>query len=92
MNIVAFLTAALGAAIIFIGFYTARKIENKIASSIAKIAAFFAGLFTCALLPMALNLPVTASSKSGEYLFYILLVGVIVSTIFKKRKASKEAA
>lgn len=91
MNIMAFIMAAIGGAIIFGGFYAARRIKSKIASSIARVAAFFAVLFACALLPMAFGLPVSVSEKAGEYLFYILVVGVILSILLGKKKGSKEA-
>lgn len=89
MNAMAFIMAAIGGAIIFVGFYAARKVENKIASGIARVAVFFAGLFACALLPMAFSLPVETSTKAGEYLFYILVAGVIVSILSGKKKGNK---
>lgn len=91
MNVMAFIMAAIGGAIIFGGFYAARRIKSKIASGIARVTALFAGLFACALLPMAFSLPVETSAKAGEYLFYILVAGVVVAILFGKKKDSKEA-
>ena len=86
MNIAAFIISIVGAMIVFIGFFIARNIESKLKANLIRIAGGVGGFLTLAIIPALFGMPNEASAKSGEYWFYLLLAGVIISKLFRPKK------
>jgi formyltetrahydrofolate synthetase len=79
MNPAALAFAIIGAAITFVGFGFAGKLESKFMSALAKIGALVIGFLSMPALESVMN--VKGSSAAGGYWFYILLGAWLLSRL-----------
>ncbi|GLS25061.1 hypothetical protein [Marinibactrum halimedae] len=87
---ISFIIAFIGTGIFFTGFHLAKKIENKIKLALTVICLLFLAFMVMIIMHVILNTPVQASYNTGQYWFYMMLVGIILSMLFGRKGSKKD--
>jgi len=86
MNIMAFIVALIGSVIVFTGFFFSKKIESKVKSGLIRVMSAIGGFLCVPLIIGIAGMHPGDSVQAGKYFFYIMIVGIILSIIFRKKK------
>jgi len=89
MDFVAFDIALFSTALIFVGFYFARKISKRLWANLIRVALVFSSFIATSLIPSLLDMPTDSVNKVGMYWLYILIVACVFLAIMKRRKRKK---
>jgi len=92
MDFVAFDIALFSTALIFIGFYFARKISKKLWANFIRVASVISSFIATSLVPLLFDMPTDSVNKVGMYWLYILTTACVFLAIMKRRKSKKETS
>lgn len=86
MDVQAFLVALVSAVIVFGSFFLARFWCSGWKAAAVRIAGVLVGLMMIPIGHSVLSSPVSAAAKSGEYWFYMAILGVLLLVVLRKKK------
>ncbi|GAA0817233.1 hypothetical protein GCM10009111_18210 [Colwellia asteriadis] len=87
MNIAAFIIALIGALVVFGGFFFSKRLESKVKSGALRVISAIGGFLLIPLIITATGLLPSDSVQAGKYFFYIMIIGIILSLIFGRKKS-----